>query len=54
MLVGNNEIVINQATMVAAVQHYLNTVLFKKDKAPTVVSVTQSNYQFHVNTSDSE
>ena len=39
MLIGNNEISLNGATMMAAIQHYFDTVLFAEGKAPTVTSV---------------
>lgn len=37
---GLNEIVLNQATMVAAVQHYFKTVLFRDGHVPNVSTVS--------------
>jgi hypothetical protein len=38
-MIGSNTLVFNQATMIAAMQHYLSTVLFAEGKAPTVKAV---------------
>lgn len=43
MLIGSNSIELNEATMIAIVQHYLDTVLLKSAKRlPTVKSVRKS------------
>lgn len=39
MLVGNNELRLNQAVMVKTLQHYFETVLFKPGAVPKVVRV---------------
>ena len=39
MLIGNNEVNMNMATMVAALQHYFDSVLFATGKSPLVQSV---------------
>ena len=39
MLIGQNEISLNGATMNAAIQHYFDTVLFAEGKSPKVTSV---------------
>jgi len=36
---GNNEITLNQATMIAAVQYYFDCVVFKEEVTPVVKSV---------------
>jgi hypothetical protein len=41
-MLGNNTLELNEATMVAAVQMYLE-YLFKENKAPTVKSVKQTS-----------
>ena len=51
---GNNTITLNEATMIAAVQHYFDTILFREGAAPKVqrVAVNSGNYsdQFCVTT----
>lgn len=40
MMLGTNNLDLSQESMVAAVQHWLENVLFKDGKAPRVESVT--------------
>lgn len=42
-MIGNNSFTLNEATMKAAVQHYLDTVLFVEGKAPNVEGVTATS-----------
>jgi len=44
-MIGDNEISLNQATMVEAIQHYFSTVLFKDERIPLVKSVEAKNIQ---------
>ena len=43
MLIGNNKLTLNQATMVAAVQHYFDTVVFAEGKSPKVTQVEKES-----------
>lgn len=38
-MIGNNEIVLNEQTLCAAVQHWFDNVMFATGKAPRVQSV---------------
>jgi len=40
-MIGNNEIVLNEATMIVALQHWFDTVTFATGKSPKVQSVKQ-------------
>lgn len=42
-MIGSNSLVLNQATMTAAMQHYFDTVLFAEGKSPKVKNVKQEN-----------
>ena len=43
MLIGSNSMELNEATMIAIVQHYLDTVLLKSaERLPKVQSVRKS------------
>lgn len=55
MLIGVNELQLNEATVVAALQHYFDSVLFAEGKAPRVTGVSEkssgsygSTTSFHV------
>lgn len=39
MLAGINELHLNSATVILALQHYFDTLLFKEGKAPKVTGV---------------
>jgi hypothetical protein len=58
MMIGNNDILLNEATMQAAVQHWFETVMFAADRAPKVTGVTRetSNYEsaFRIKVTDRE
>lgn len=41
-MIGNNSLAINQAQMIAAMQHYFETVLFTKDQCPLVTLVKEN------------
>ena len=43
MLIGANKLTLNQATMVAAVQHYFDTVLFADGRSPKVTQVEKES-----------
>ena len=43
MMVGNNTIAFNEATMKVALQYYFDNVLFAKGAAPRVESVSQAS-----------
>jgi hypothetical protein len=47
-MIGNNEITLNEATVISAIQFYFNTVLFAPAKAPNVTGVSLNNNSFHV------
>lgn len=40
-MTGKNKLCLNEATVVAALQHYFETVVFAAGKAPRVDSVTE-------------
>jgi hypothetical protein len=42
-MIGYNEMNLNPATIMAAVQHYFDTVLFKDGESPKVTGVSSSN-----------
>ncbi len=43
MFKGTNQIELNEATMILAIQHYFNCVIFAEGKSPNVVSVKPSS-----------
>ena len=43
MLIGENELRLNEETVVAALQHYFDSVLFAEGKAPLVIGVSHDN-----------
>lgn len=44
---GSNAVFLNQATMIDAVQHYFDKVLFKEGASPVVSSVARDSNQPH-------
>ena len=40
-MIGTNTMSLNEATVIAAMQHYFDTVIFAPGKAPKVTGVTQ-------------
>jgi hypothetical protein len=52
-VIGNNQIVLNGATMVSYVQRHLDDVVYAKGQSPKVVSVCQlSDTTFRVSVTD--
>ena len=53
---GHNQIILNAATVMAAVQHYFDTVLFQPDESPLVTSFDKKDHysglEFIVGVSD--
>lgn len=41
-MLGNNKLVLNVETMMKALQHYFDTVLFVAGKSPTVTTIVKS------------
>lgn len=52
-MVGNNSIVLNEATMKIALQMYFDHI-YKKGQAPKVISVNQNGEIFNVKLDSSE
>ena len=51
MLIGSNSMELNEATMIAIVQHYLDTVLLKSaERLPKVKSIRKSGNGLNDNT----
>lgn len=42
-MIGNNEMSLNAATIMAAIQHYFDTVLFAEGKSPKVTDVNMTS-----------
>jgi hypothetical protein len=49
---GNNRIHLNEATLIIAVQHYFDTVLFKDEQSPLVQSVRGCDNGFDIAVTD--
>lgn len=47
-MIGNNEITLNEATVITAIQFYFNTVLFAPTKAPNITGVSFYNNSFRL------
>ena len=43
MMIGTNQIVLNHSMMVAALQHYFDTVMFKDAQSPLITHVVRDN-----------
>jgi hypothetical protein len=51
-MIGNNEISLNEATVIEAIQFYFDTVLFAPKKAPIIAGLMYSNSLFRFKVSE--
>lgn len=42
-MIGSNTIILNEASMKLAIQHYFDTMLFKQSESPKVIAVNSKN-----------